>query len=388
VDARLRFIQEYSDGSWTIAELARRHRISRKTAYKLLVRFAEEGVAGLADRSRARHVHDDRTPPAIEGRIVAAKRRYPSWGPRKILALLQRRSPEVAWPARSTVGDILKRHGLVVPRRRRRERVHTSRSPLQPPSEPNDLWCTDFKGYRMSGLSERLEPFTLGDAFSRYSLACTLVDAPSTEEVWPIFERTFREYGLPRRIRSDNGPPFASGGLGGLSQLSVRFIHLGIRPEWITPGKPQQNGMLERFHLTLELEAMDPPAMTACFQERVLRRFRRRFNHVRPHEALGDRTPAEVYQPSPRPCPRRLPEIEYPSFVPVRRVRSDGSIRWAGTPYFLSETLVGEAVGFHQSSETRWSIRLGPVEVALFDEEGGVLLPHEHLVWIDDEPTA
>jgi len=236
----------------------------------------------------------------------------------------------------------------------------------------------------MSGSHERLEPFTLGDAFSRYSLACTLVDSTSTEAVWPIFVKSFREYGLPRRVRSDNGPPFASSGLAGLSPLSVRLIRLGIRPERIVPGKPQQNGMLERFHLTLEIEAMSPPAKTPQLQEHALKKFRRRFNHVRPHEALGDRTPADVYVPSPRSFPKRMPEFEYPSHVPVRSVRQDGSIKWAGQRCFLSETLAGQRVGFHQSSSATWAIRFGPLEVALFDEESRTILRHDHLVWVEE----
>jgi transposase InsO family protein len=378
-------MQEFGTGTWTVVELARRHGISRKTAYKLLGRFAEEGLLGLADQSRARHRQDHETDPALARRIVATKRRYACWGPRKILALLERDFPAERWPAKSTVGDILARHGLVHHRRRRRAAVPSSESPLRPPSEPNDLWCADFKGHRLSGSRERLEPFTLGDAFSRYALECRLVRSPRIEEVWPILERAFREYGLPRRFRSDNGPPFASTGLAGLSLLAVRLLRLGIRPERIAPGKPQQNGMLERFHLTLELEALSPPAATPSLQARVLQRFRRRFNEVRPHEALGDRTPSEVYEPSPRRFPRRLPEFEYASYVPVRSVHHDGTVRWAGREFFLADTLAGERVGFYQSSASHWSLRLGPtVEVALFDEESGSVLRHGRLVWLDE----
>lgn len=384
VDARMKFIQEYSSGTWTVAELARRHGISRKTAYKYLARFAERGAAGLGDESRARHCQDHQTPAAIERRIVATKRRYPVWGPRKILAVLQRRHPDVDWPAKSTIGDILSRHGLVTPRRRRRDVVPSSRSALAPPDGPNDLWCTDFKGYRLTGLGDRVEPFTLSDAASRYSLACTLVESTSCATVWPVFEQAFRRYGLPRRLRSDNGPPFASAGLAGLSALSVKLIRLGIRPERIRPGRPQQNGMQERFHLTLQLEAMDPPAITPWQQERLLERFRRRFNKERPHEALDDRVPADVYTRSSRRMPARLPVFEYGSLVPARSVRRDGSVRWAGESFFLSETLAGERIGFAQSSESTWSIRLGPLEVALYDEATRSVLRHERLVWMDE----
>lgn len=384
VDARWKFIQEFGRGTWTVTELARRHGISRKTAYKILGRYAEDGLAGLLDQSRARHRQDHETEPVLVRRIVATKRRYTCWGPRKILALLEQRFPELDWPACSTVGDILRRHGLVTPRRRRWAAA-ASESALRPASEPNDLWCSDFKGHRLSKATrERLEPFTLGDAFSRYSLACQLVGAPSTDEVWPILESAFRRYGLPRRFRSDNGTPFASPGLAGLSALTVRLLRLGIRPERIAPGKPQENGMLERFHLTLELEALSPPAPTRSLQEKVLQRFRRRYNDVRPHEALDDRPPAAVYEPSPRRLPRRLPEFEYEAHVPVRSVRQDGRIKWAGREFFLSETLVGERVGFYQSSSTHWSLRLGPhLEVALLDERTGAVLRHDRLVWLD-----
>jgi transposase InsO family protein len=384
----MQFIEEYITERWTLTELARRHGVSRKTGYKWIERFAEDGVVGLSDRSRARLGQEHQTRPVLERQIVRTKQRYPCWGPRKILALLQRRSPEVDWPARSTVGDILRRHGLVTPRRKRRERVVSHGTALVPASEPNDLWCTDFKGFRLSGTAERLEPFTLGDAYSRYSLACHLVKATSTKEVWPVFVRCFREYGLPRRLRSDNGTPFASPGLASLSPLSVKLIRLGIRPERIAPGKPQQNGMLERFHLTLELEALSPPARTARRQQRALDQFRRRFNHVRPHEALGDRTPADVYVPSPRPYPGHLPHFEYPSYVPVRTVRGDGCIRWAGQLVFLSETLAGQRIGLHQSSDTAWSIRFGPVEVGLFNEEKRAVLRHDRLVWVEEAEDA
>jgi len=388
VDARLKFIEEYSSGRWAVAELARRHGISRKTAHKVIDRFREQGADGLHDLSRARHVQDHQTAPEIERRIVAAARLWSCWGPRKLVAILKRRSPEIAWPAKSTVGDILKRHGLVTPRRSRRRTAADAQSPLVPASEPNDLWCTDFKGWCLSGARERLEPFALGDAFSRYALACTLVPSIDAATVWPIFEQAFREYGLPRRIRSDNGPPFATTGLAGLSRLSVRWLRLGIRPERIEPGKPQQNGMLERFNLTLALEALRPPARTYVLQQRALKRFRVRFNQVRPHEALGDRTPAEAYTPSPRRFPRALPEFQYGSHVVVRHVRSDGSVRWAGTAFFLSETLAGEPVGLEQISSRHWSIQLGPLEVALFDDELREVLPYKHLVWIDEPDSA
>jgi transposase InsO family protein len=388
VDDRLKFIQEFSSGRWSVTELVRRHGVSRKTAYKFIDRFLEEGATGLHDRSRARHCQDHQTPSEIERRIVEAAREYGCWGPRKLVALLARRWPEIDWPAKSTAGDILKRHGLVTPRRKRRRTASSSRSALAPASEPNDLWCTDFKGWCLSGARERLEPFALGDGFSRYALACTLVDSTGDATVWPIFERSFREYGLPRRIRSDNGPPFASPGIAGLSRLAVRWLRLGIRPERIVPGKPQQNGALERFNLTLALETLSPPAPTRCRQQRVLQQFRERFNQVRPHEALGDRTPAELYAPSPRRFPGRIPEFEYESHVVVRGVRRDGYVKWAGREFFLSETLAGERIGLQQISSRHWSVRLGPLQVALLDEESHDILRHQRLVWVDETEQA
>jgi len=383
VKSRMEFVREHCTGKWSVEELSRRFGICPKTGFRILARFAAAGIEGLADRSRARRTQSHATSPEIVRRIIDAKQHHPCWGPRKLLALLERRHPEVDWPSRSTFGTIFEKHGLVTKRRPRRPSLPSKSGALLPPSEPNDLWCTDFKGHRLSESRERLEPFTLGDAFSRYSLACTLVGSTSFASVWPIVRRCFKEYGMPRRLRSDNGPPFASTGLAGLSQLAVLLIRLGIRPERITPGKPQQNGMLERFHLTLELETLSPPAATPRLQERVLQRFRREYNEVRPHQALDDRTPADVYAPSSQKFPRRLPVLEYPTHVPVRSVHSDGAIRWAGKDIFLSQTLAGERVGFQQITTSHWSIRLGPAEVAIFDEATASILRHDRLVWID-----
>lgn len=384
VDARAQFFAAYASGKWSVVDLARRHGISRKTAYKLIGRVCEEGPEGLLDRSRARRTQDHRTPEEIERRIVREAHRYEKWGPRKILGLLKEEHPSVAWPAKSTVADILQRHGLVRHRVRRRARYETAPTPLLPATEPNDLWCTDFKGWCLSRSRERLEPLTLGDGFSRYALACEMVGSTETERVWPVFARAFREYGLPRRIRSDNGPPFASPGIASLSRLSIRWLRLGIHPERIEPGKPQQNGMLERFHLTLQFEAMDPPARTRAEQARALEKFRRRFNEIRPHEALNDRAPAKVYVSSPRRFSGKLPEFEYPSHFMVRYVLRKGYVKWRDRLLYLGEPLAGEHVGFLQKDSRTWSVRLGPLEIAVINDETQDLLPHTRLMWADD----
>ncbi len=386
VHDRIKFIEAYVSKDWKVTDLCRQFGISPKTGYKWIRRYLEEGVKGLHDRSRARHNQPNKTPDDVERRIVAVAEQWNCWGPRKLRAILMRRHPDVSWPARSTIHDILKRHGLVKPCRSRRRHIDVERPSLVIPQAPNELWCTDFKGWMLAGDNARCEPFVLNDAFSRYSLACELVRRPDDPTVWPIFERAFREYGLPVAILSDNGPPFASPrALGGLSQLSVRWLRLGIRPQRIEPGKPYQNGGLERFNLTVKLEAMNPVAPTWEEQARELRRFQTRYNQIRPHQALDDRTPADVFEPSWRPYPKDLPPFEYPDSMIVRSVHPKGYVKWAGKQLFLSEAIGGQLVGFQQYSQRHWSVRLGPLEIALYDDETREVVGHNQLVWIEDE---
>jgi putative transposase len=364
---RARFLVEFSSCLYTMSELCRRYGISRKTGYKWAERFAEGGVAEFQDRPRRPKSCPHRTPPEIESALLEFRKRHPRWGPRKLLVRLEERSPEIEWPAASTIGDLLKRHGLVTARR---FRPRPSRAPLTPLSEPrqaNDLWTTDFKGQFRLGDGRWCYPLTVADAASRYLLAVTGLDSTQEVTAWPIFEDLFREYGLPAAIRSDNGSPFASVALGRLSRLSVRWLKLGIRLERIAPGHPEQNGAHERMHRTLKDETARPPAATASAQQACFDAFRQEYNEERPHEALGQRTPASRYRSSRRRYPKRPPEPQYPGHFEVRSVRSDGQIKWQGAYLFVSEALAGERVGLEETRDGEWSISFGAMLLGRFD---------------------
>lgn len=367
VDERVKFIADYLKEESTIADLCRAYGISRPTAYKWIERFEEEGPKGLEDRSRAPHHHPNAYSPKQVANIVEFRDAHETWGPKKLLAKIEAKYPHWdTWPATSTVGEILKRHGRVVPRKRHGKAKPTP-GPLTPYEEVNNVWCADFKGWFRTGDGTRCDPLTISDGHSRYLLRCQVMVGPRLESVRGLFEATFREYGLPRVIRTDNGPPFASTGLGGLSRLSVRWIRLGIEPERIRPGNPQENGRHERMHRTLKEEAITPPYTTPRTQQRAFDRFREEYNHERPHEALGQRPPGEIYEPSPRPFPVRIPEIEYPSDMVLRKVKTHGEICWKGGKAFLSETLAGEIVGLRQVDEDSWRIFFSHLELAELD---------------------
>jgi len=324
MDERMRFIVDCRSDEWTMTELCERYEISRKTGYKWLERYESEGPAGLAERSRAPASHGRATPEHLAEAIVGLRRERPTWGPRKIVAKLKARQPEADWPAASTAGEILKRAGLVCARRLRR-RAPPRLGELTAPQYANHVWNVDHKGWVRLGDGARVEPLTMTDGFSRYLISVSATASTRHDEAQPLFERAFREYGLPATIRSDNGAPFASTGVSGLTALSAWWIKLGIRHERIDPGHPQQNGRHERFHRTL-LEAMTPPEPDLAAQQRRFAHFARDYNEERPHEALGQRTPASVYEPSARPMPERIAEPDYPPEAAARRVRSNGEI--------------------------------------------------------------
>ena len=366
---RMKFVALVEEGDETIAALCRRFGISRKTGYKLLARYAAEGVDGLCDRSHAAHHHPHAVSEIIESRIVALRSEHPSWGPRKLHARLRMIEPETHWPAASTMGDILRRHGLVVPRRRRLT-VPASTSPFADCECANDSWCVDYKGWFRTVDGRRCDPLTISDAYSRYLLRCQAVRRVDTRCARPLFEATFREYGLPRAIRSDNGPPFASCSAGGLSQLSVWWIKLGIRPERITPGQPQENGRHERLHGTLAVDACRPPAANRRAQQQRFDAFRRIYNEERPHEGIGNLTPSQIYRASPRPYPARVPNIAYPDHWQVRMVRQAGEILWRGERLFINQVLAGEPVGLEERDSGTWTVHFGPVLLGSINHAG------------------
>ena len=374
---RMRFVaaclEKKSD--WSMSELCETFGVSRKTGYKWFERYLRLGVDGLKDRSRAPNDHPNRVADEVVTRLVKMRRHHRTWGPRKIVAALERKEPRITWPAVSTAGEILKRHGLVHPRRRRR-RARAQATGLIVPSRPNELWSADFKGWFRTKDSRRCDPLTIADGYSRFLLGCRAVPSPDAEGVRPVFRRTFQEYGLPLVMRTDNGPPFASTGLGGLTRLSVWWVKLGITLERIDPGEPQQNGRHERMHETLKLDTARPPRANVRAQQRAFDQFWYVYNFERPHEALGDSPPAQCYEASPRLYPEREPEIEYPGHFEVRQVRHRGEIKWRGERLYVSEALIGEPVGLEQSSDRHWRMWFGAMSVGLLDDHTGELLAH------------
>lgn len=354
-DARRRFVLECLRSGRSKTELCEAFGISRKTDYKWLARHAAEGLAGLEDRSHAPLRPARATPDEIVAAMVEMKRACPHWGPRKILDRLRDRDPGTAWPSDSTGDAILRRLGLVTPRRLRR-RAPPRLDPLSEPTHPNRVWAVDHKGWIRLRDGTRCEPLTITDGFSRYLVGLFATSSVREEEARPCFERAFREHGLPETIRSDNGAPFASAGVTGLTALSVWWAKLGVAHERIDPGCPQQNGAHERFHRTLG-EAMRPAGANAREQARRFAAFRQAYNEERPHEAVGRKPPARSYEASPRAMPSRLPEPDYPAEGAVRRVRSNGEIKWRGELVHVSSALAGEPVCVEETETGDWRLR-------------------------------
>jgi transposase InsO family protein len=363
---RLRFVHEALRGDETMAALCRDFEISRETGYKWLERFELLGAAGLKDRSRRPHRSGLARDEEVVTAALALKRAYPLYGPKKLRAKLADLHPDWAVPAASTIGGWLDREGLVE-RRTARRRCPPYTQPFAKVAAPNDVWSVDFKGWFRTGDGRRCDPLTVKDAHSRYLLTCRAVEQPDHAHVQPRLVVLFREFGLPLAIRSDNGPPFATIGAGGLSKLAVWWIKLGIQPERIEPGKPEQNGRHERMHETLKRAVADPPARSWPAQQVALERFRREYNEERPHEALGQKTPASFYRRSDRGYPCRLREPEYDPESAVRRVRCNGSIKWAGDLIFVSEALTGEPIGITETISGDWQVRYGELELGYID---------------------
>jgi transposase InsO family protein len=364
VEERMRFVDMVVQKQEAFAAACRQFGVSRKTGYKWLERYEDEGVEGLKDRSRAPLHHPQAVAERIAERCMAVRRAHPSWGPVKVQAWLAAHWPRTRWPAASTIGTLFDREGLTVKRRLRR-RSPPSSAPFAQCAGPNDTWCIDFKGWFVTGDGKRCEPLTLSDAHSRYLLRCQALPRTDADHAWPVLYAAFREFGLPLRLRSDNGPPFASCGAGGLSQLAVKVIKAGVVPERIAPGKPQQNGRLERLHLTLLQDTANPPASSLRGQLKRLRRFQRLYNEERPHQALGNDTPAKHYAASPRRFDGVLREPSYGADQAVRRVRHNGEIRWQGNTIYVSAALIGEPVGLIEDDDGDCTVCYGPILLGL-----------------------
>jgi putative transposase len=367
MDEREAFIEEWLARRMTMSELCERYGISRKTGSKWAQRFYDGGRSALVDRSRrpfriARKVSAD----AAEA-VVRVRKAHPLWGPKKLHAYLELKEPQQQWPAPSTIGALLKERGLI-PERRKRLRTPRATEPLSLATEPNATWCTDFKGcFRVEG--KYCHPLTISDGYSRYLLCVQSVEAEREELVKPHYEATFREYGLPLRMRSDNGSPFASKAIAGLSRLSVWWIKLGITPERIDPGCPQQNGRHERMHRTMKAETARPPRSSASAQQQAFDEFRSCYNVERPHEALGNKTPASVYRPSTRRFPDSLQDPNYPESFDAHRVNKKGLVKIFGSYIVISAVLANETVGFELVDDDRWRLWFGPIYLGLVSRE-------------------
>src|SRR4051812_5711760 len=328
VEQRLQFIREYETGLFMMTELAAQYGISRRTGYKWLGGYDAAGAAGLADRSRRPHASPHATDPDLVERVLAVRRRHPRWGAKKLLAVAARRDPDAAWPSRSTVCDLLKARGLVAPRRRRPRRDPASGDSLTAITAANHVWTTDFKGEFRTRDGHYCHPLTLRDGFSRYVLRCDALLDRGYAATRHRFERAFRDYGLPERIRSDNGGPFAGLGVGRLSRLSIWWMRLGIVPERIAPGHPEQNGSHEQFHSVLKTETTRPRPARAAAQQRGFARFCAEYNPTRPHEAPPHQPPGSCYRRPPRALPARVPPLDYPAHFEIRRVCGNGCVSW------------------------------------------------------------
>jgi transposase InsO family protein len=366
MEEKLRFVFDYERDEQNMTELCQRYGIARETGYFWLRRYRAAGLAGLVERSRAAERHRNQTPEPIERMVLELRQAHMRWGPRKLKRILERDQPGRVWPAVSTIGALLQRAGLVVARKKRL-RTAPYTEPLAHADGANRVWCADFKGWFRTADGERIDPLTLSDAHSRYLLRCQAVEKTDTARVRAIFEAAFREYGMPEAIRTDNGAPFASLAVAGLSRLAVWWIKLGIVPERIQAGHPEQNGRHERMHRTLKQETAQPPAANRRQQQQALDRFRLEYNEVRPHEALGMQTPAAVYHRSPREFPARVPEPDYPQSMWVRSVRHQGNFRWNQHDVFLSEVLWGERVGLLAENERWFTIYFAQLPIARFD---------------------
>jgi putative transposase len=366
--ARRAFAGEYRQDVKTMTELCREFGISRKTGYKWARRVQLEQTEDYADRPHDAHTHRNQVSAEVEGWVLKGKSKHPNWGPKKLVVWAKAQSGLERLCAVSTAGEILRRHGLVVSRKRtRKSEVYPNA--LTQATGCNEVWCVDFKGWFRLGDGSRCDPLTITDGHSRYILRCQAMNGPKMEDVQRVFEALFRQYGLPQVIRSDNGPPFASVGLGGLTALSLWWIKLGIRAERIRPGKPYENGSHERMHLTLKMEAASPPGYDLRGQQRRLEKFRREFNSDRPHEALEQKTPGSIYVPSERKYPVRMGMPDYGDATLRRKVQKRGEFKWEGRKVFLSEAFAGEEVALIRTGDGKYLVKFHWIEVGVFDEK-------------------
>lgn len=365
---RTKFILAWENGELSMAELCRDFGISRQTGYKWVRRYREMGcdLNALHDRSRAPNRHPSRTDQETIDLIVSVRKARPTWGPRKLLIALRQRYPDHPLPSASTIGAILKRKGLSR-RRHRRRRTPPSHATHDRGDRPNAVWCTDFKGHFSTTDGSVCYPLTLMDEYSRFLIRCEGLLSTSAEEAIPIFDSAFEEFGLPDVIRSDNGPPFASRGPGGLTRLSVWWTKLGIEHARIEPGHPEQNGRHERMHKTLKEDTASPPRSSLRAQQRAFDDFRRIYNEERPHESLDDRAPSDVYLASQKTYEEFDPRVEYPFGHEIVNVTGSGRAIWSGGTVTVGKALAHEQVLFEPTEDGRWEVFFGEMSLGLFN---------------------
>lgn len=372
MDERLRFVARLLEGQ-RMSRVCREFGISRPTGYKIFKRYKDLGYEGLLDRSRRPYRHANRLPFQVERAIVGLRNDHPTWGAPKIREKLLRSFPMVPPPAKSTVHAVLDRHGLVQQRKRRRYKAQGT--PLSDAKTPNALWCADFKGEFMLGNRRYCYPLTITDYSSRYLLACEALESTKSTLAFSVFERAFKDFGLPAAIRTDNGNPFSSpNALFGLSRLSLWWLRLGINIERIKPGNPQQNGRHERMHLTLKKEATKPASFNCLQQQSRFDDFIELYNQQRPHQALQMRYPAELYTPSTR-LYRPPDPPEYPFHDRTIRVTACGRICIGRRKINLSTVFAGQWVGIREVEDKIWLVSFLDFDLGYFDEVAGRVEP-------------
>ena len=364
-----KFILLFQTGQFTMVELCRQFGISRPTGYAILKRYQEEGWDALGERSRRHRGHPNQTPRAIEEAILTERGKHPRWGARKLLVLLERAMPDTDLPCESTVNNILKKHGKVTPRKKNRRKI-INKYPYFDPQEPNLLWSADFKRKFRMGNWDYCNPLTIADSCSRYLLAIYGLEYCRAEDCKPVFERVFREHGIPEQIHTDNGPPFGSwNSLRRMSSLAVWFMDVGVVPVYSDPGQPQQNGRHERMHKDLKAEATRPPGSGMKSQQRKFDVFRKEYNDIRPHEALMMKTPNEVHRRSKREYPRRVQEWVYPSGMTMKLVTVNGALRWKSEGLIMISTaLASRYVGLEPVDDGIWIVYYRDVPLGVLSE--------------------